>query len=82
MSVFDWPGLLRAGMGSLGLHPEQVWKLTPAELVLMLGDPAAVAPLDRARLSELARAWPDEIKEDEDGTDRQAGRLGPAGDDA
>ncbi len=82
MSVFDWPGLMRAGMGSLGLHPEQFWKLTPAELVLMLGDPAAVAPLDRARLSELARAWPDEIKEDEDGTDRRAGRLGPAGDDA
>ncbi|MEZ5771618.1 putative phage protein (TIGR02216 family) [Defluviimonas denitrificans] len=82
MSAFDWPGLMRAGMGSLGLHPEQFWKLTPAELVLMLGDPAAVAPLDRARLSELARAWPDEIKEDEDGTDRRAGRLGPAGDDA
>ena len=82
MIAFDWPGLMRAGMGSLGLHPEQFWKLTPAELVLMLGDPAAVAPLDRARLSELARAWPDEIKEDEDGTDRRAGRLGPAGDDA
>ncbi len=82
MSAFDWPGVMRAGMGSLGLHPEQFWKLTPAELVLMLGDPAAVAPLDRARLSELARAWPDEIKEDEDGTDRRAGRLGPAGDDA
>ena len=82
MSAFDWPGLMRAGMGSLGLHPEQFWKLTPAELVLMLGDPAAVAPLDRARLTELARAWPDEMKEDGDGTDRRAGRLGPAGDDA
>ena len=65
MSAFDWPGLMRAGMGSLGLHPEQFWKLTPAELVLMLGDPAAVAPLDRARLKELARAWPDKMKEDE-----------------
>lgn len=82
MSAFDWPGLMRAGMGSLGLHPEQFWKLTPAELVLMLGDPAAVAPLDRARLSELARAWPDKMKEDEDGTDRRAGRPDPAGDDA
>ena len=51
MSAFDWPGLMRAGMGSLGLHPEQFWKLTPAELVLMLGEPAAVAPLDRARLT-------------------------------
>jgi len=82
MSAFDWAGLMRAGMGALGLHPEQFWKLTPAELVLMLGDPAAVAPLDRARLAELARAWPDKMKEDEDGTDRRAGQPVPADDDA
>lgn len=82
MSAFDWPGLMRAGMGALGLHPAQFWNLIPAELVLILGDPSAVAPLDRVRLAELARAWPDKMKEDEDGTERWAGRPDPAGDDA
>ncbi|HQU69225.1 MAG TPA: phage tail assembly chaperone [Albidovulum sp.] len=74
MSAFDWPGLMRAGIGGLGLGPEEFWRLTPAELVLMLGDPTAVAPLGRARLGELVRAWPDKIKEDGDGTDGRAGQ--------
>ena len=78
MSAFDWPGLMRVGLGVLGLRPEQFWRLTPAELVLMLGDPASVAPLDRTRLSELARAWPDTIKEDGDGSDGRSGRAGRA----
>lgn len=72
MSAFDWPGLMRAGIGGLGLRPEEFWRLTPAELVLMLGDPAAVAPLGRAGLMELVRAWPDKIKEDGNGTDGRA----------
>jgi uncharacterized phage protein (TIGR02216 family) len=59
MTGLDWPGLMRAGLSGLGLKPEEFWRLTPAELVLMLGDPAAVRPLDRVRLDELARAWPD-----------------------
>lgn len=59
MSLIDWPGLMRAGLGRLGLKPEEFWRLTPAELVLMLGEPAVVPPLNRARLAELARAWPD-----------------------
>lgn len=61
MSGFDWPGLMRVGLGRLGLRPEEFWRLTPAELVLMLGDPNAVAPLDRTRLAELAGAWPDAV---------------------
>ncbi|MGB7263859.1 MAG: rcc01693 family protein [Albidovulum sp.] len=59
MSGLDWPGLMRAGLSGLGLKPAEFWRLTPAELVLMLGDPEASAPLDRVRLQELARAWPD-----------------------
>ncbi|SPH17627.1 hypothetical protein DEA8626_01151 [Defluviimonas aquaemixtae] len=59
MSAVDWPGLMRAGLGRLGLTPDAFWRLTPAELVILLGDPAAVPPLNRARLEELARAWPD-----------------------
>lgn len=59
MSGLDWPGLMRAGLGRLGLTPCEFWRLTPAELVLMLGEPGAVPPLNRTRLAELARAWPD-----------------------
>lgn len=84
MSAFDWPGLMRAGIGGLGLRPEEFWRLTPAELVLMLGDPAAVAPMARAGLMELLRAWPDKtgpdkIKEDGDGTDGRARQPRAAG---
>ena len=67
MSGLDWPGLMRAGLGRLRLSPDVFWRLTPAELALMLGDPEAVPPLNRARLEELARAWPDmatETRED------------------
>jgi uncharacterized phage protein (TIGR02216 family) len=59
MTGIDWPGLMRAGIGRLGLTPEVFWRLSPAELRLMLGDEAAVPPLTRARLDELAAAFPD-----------------------
>lgn len=60
MNSFDWPGLMRAGMCGLGLQPAQFWRLTPAELALMLGQGGANAPLSRARLGELAAAFPDQ----------------------
>ncbi len=63
----DCPGLLRAGLGGLRLMPEQFWRLTPAELALMLGDPAAVRPLRRAALDDLRKRWPDQKKEQTDG---------------
>ncbi|MBD3766098.1 MAG: phage tail assembly chaperone [Rhodobacterales bacterium] len=73
MTGIDWPGLMRAGLrrselGGLGLTPEVFWRLTPAELRLMLGAEAAVPPLTRARLDELARAFPDRRNGGEDGT--------------
>ena len=49
----DWPALMAAGMGGLRLPPETFWALTPAELMTMLGL-AKAAPMDRARLGELA----------------------------
>lgn len=78
MNGLDWPGLMRAGLGALGLTPCEFWALTPAELKLMLGEPRAAAPLNRARLAELARAWPDRVpeerKDDEDAGDGRTGR--------
>lgn len=56
---FDWPALMRAGMNGLRLKPAEFWALTPAELLLMLGAGSGSAPLSRARLDELAQAYPD-----------------------
>jgi len=63
----DWPGLMRAGMLGLGLEPQAFWRLTPVELRLMLGAEALVPPLTRARLEELARAFPDRNEGLQDG---------------
>lgn len=61
----DWAGLMRAGIGGLRLRPAEFWALTPAELRLMLGMGAAlVPPLSRARLEELAAAFPDRERAD------------------
>jgi uncharacterized phage protein (TIGR02216 family) len=57
--AIDWAGLMRAGILGLGLAPEDFWRLTPVELRLKLGLEAGAAPLTRARLDELARAFPD-----------------------
>lgn len=56
----DWAGLLRAGLHGLGLRPAEFWALTPAELRLMLGRETGIAPLARARLDELLKAYPDQ----------------------
>ncbi|MFV1492454.1 rcc01693 family protein [Phaeobacter sp. JH18-32] len=55
----DWPALMRAGLAGLRLTPDQFWRLTPAELRLMLGQDSGVAPLGRAGLDQLMRAFPD-----------------------
>ncbi len=62
MSGLDWAGLLRAGLQRLRLRPEEFWRLTPVELLMMLGVEDVVPPLTRARLNELARAFPDVTK--------------------
>ena len=60
MRGLDWAGLMRAGLGGAGLRPAEFWALTPVELMVMLGREGAPAPLSRARLEELAAAYPDE----------------------
>ncbi len=67
---FDWPGLMRAGMLGLHLTPDRFWALTPMELLLMLGISGIAPPMARARLDELAAAYPDKpIKESDDARD-------------
>ena len=68
MTGFDWPALMRLGLRGLGLKPGEFWALTPAELMLMLGlEGGGTAPMGRARLMELAAAFPDARKGTDDG---------------
>ncbi|WP_380052820.1 rcc01693 family protein [Falsihalocynthiibacter sp. SS001] len=55
----DWAALMRAGLRGLGLRPEEFWRLTPAELLLMLGSDERTAPLNRDRLEALSQLYPD-----------------------
>ena len=57
--LFDWPALMRAGLIGLNLKPAEFWALSPAELLMMLGHGSGPAPMGRARLDELSRAFPD-----------------------
>ena len=61
---FDWAALMRLGLVGLKLSPADFWALTPAELMLKLGLDGANAPMGRARLEELANAFPDHVAQD------------------
>ena len=63
MSGIDWRGLMQAGLHGLGMEPAVVWRLTPVELRIMLGREQMLPPLTRARLAELAAAFPDVTKD-------------------
>lgn len=58
-TLIDWAGLMRVGLNGLGLQPHAFWRLTPMELRLMMGAESVAPPLTRARLAELAAAYPD-----------------------
>ncbi|MDE4304398.1 phage tail assembly chaperone [Phaeobacter gallaeciensis] len=62
MSGFDWPALLRLGLVGLRLSPDAFWRLTPAELRLMLAPVGADGALNRAGLEDLIAAFPDTPK--------------------
>ena len=59
---FDWPALMRAGLVGLGLQPDVFWRLTPAELQMMLGPVKRDGPLTRNRLDALLQAFPDQTE--------------------
>ncbi len=59
MTGIDWTGLMQVGLHGLGMQPGAFWRLTPVELRIKLGAQAGAAPLTRARLEDLARAFPD-----------------------
>lgn len=56
---FDWAALMHIGLARLRLPPDVFWALSPAELMVMLGQGPVAAPLGRDRLEALAAAFPD-----------------------
>jgi uncharacterized phage protein (TIGR02216 family) len=62
---FDWPAVMRAGIQGLGLSPATFWSLTPAELLLRLGEGDGAARMGRARLEALAAQFPDLTSKEE-----------------
>lgn len=60
MAAFDWPAMMRAGIGEMGLKPAEFWNLTPAEFLLMSGIAGGPAPLKRSGLEALLERFPDE----------------------
>ena len=65
MSGLDWGGLLKAA-AARGIRPAEMWAMTPVELLIVLGRAGGPAAMGRARLEELAAAWPDRPKEKAD----------------
>ena len=63
----DWAGLLRAGLRGAGLSPSEFWRLTPLELLILLGRESGQAPLGRKRLEEMAKAFPNKDEGNSDG---------------
>lgn len=63
----DWRGLMQVGLHGLGLEPAVFWRLSPVELRIMLGREQRFSPLTRARLAELAAAYPDARKDQGNG---------------
>jgi uncharacterized phage protein (TIGR02216 family) len=55
--------MLKAGHRLAGLRPWEVWKLTPAELLILIGVENASKPMGRRGLETLLENFPDHNEE-------------------
>ncbi len=62
VSGFDWPALMRAGIQGLRMQPHEFWRLTPAELALMIGADRVGPVMNRGRFDDLLRDFPDQTR--------------------
>lgn len=62
MNALDWPTLMRGGLARLRLRPDEFWRLTPIEFLLLAGHPGAARATTRDTLERLTRAFPDHRK--------------------
>ena len=61
--AFDWAALMRAAFQRLGMDPERFWRLTPAELVMLLGQDTGTPAMTQDGLAALMAAFPDKKEE-------------------
>lgn len=67
MTPFPWQAAMQVGFGVLKLSPDAFWRMTPRELaaaITALGG-GARDTINRARLAELMRRFPDHEVEHE-----------------
>ena len=60
MSSLDWPAMLRLGLTQLRLRPDEFWRLTPVEFLLLAGREQGGTATTREALERLAGAFPDQ----------------------
>lgn len=56
----EWRGLMRLGLGRLGLTPETFWAMSPAELMAAAEGRGLLTVAERPALEALMAAFPDE----------------------
>ncbi|UGV26099.1 phage tail assembly chaperone [Rhodopseudomonas boonkerdii] len=61
MTPFPWQAAMQIGFGVLRLSPEAFWRMTPRELAaaMTMLRGAMPEPIDRARLDDMMRRFPD-----------------------
>ena len=61
MTPFPWEAAMQVGFGVLKLSPDAFWRMTPRELVAAMTAlrGGTRATIDRARLDEMMRRFPD-----------------------
>ncbi len=63
MQPFPWKAAIGFGLGVLRLSPDQFWRMTPRELAYAIeAVTGRSAPLDRERLTQLMKSYPDELR--------------------
>lgn len=62
MKGIDWPALVSVGLTELRLAPDELWRLTPIEFLLLTGISARGGATTRETLERLSRDYPDERK--------------------
>lgn len=60
---FDWDGLMRFGLGALGLAPQNFWDMTPREFDAAvkgrMGEFTGAMKMKRGDFADLAARFPD-----------------------
>jgi uncharacterized phage protein (TIGR02216 family) len=58
VGAFPWVRIFEVGVRSLGLSPQDLWDLSPAEFRILAGGDSA-APMGRRQMDDLLAAFPD-----------------------